>query len=97
MTKLLIVSDNGESKELDPCEPGQIVYLNPGQRVVHMVDDLPDCSDPKYDKWPNYICAMLADIKRYRFRMSDPEGYRKAMAEIAEGANAKKIKGAPKT
>lgn len=56
----------------------------------------PDCSDPDYTKWPNNINAMLVDIKRYRFRKSDPVGYKKWMDEVATGANAKKIKGAPK-
>ena len=62
-----------------------------------MSDPWPDCSEPNYDKWPNNICAMLVDIKRYRFRMSDPVGYKEFMAQVTTGANTKKIKGAPKT
>jgi hypothetical protein len=54
----------------------------------------PDCSEPCEDgRWPNYINAMLRDIKRYRKQVLDPEGYRDEINEIINKAKTKKIKG----
>lgn len=53
----------------------------------------PDCSEADYSKWPNNICAMLMDIKRYRFQMSDPKGYKESLKAVELKASQKKIKG----
>jgi hypothetical protein len=53
---------------------------------------VPDCSEPD-DEYPNNINAMLRDIKRYRWQMLDPEGYRKMLNDVIARAGEKKIKG----
>lgn len=57
-----------------------------------LLKNLPDCSEPD-DRYPNYINAMLRDIKRYRHQQIDPAGYRAELAKASEKAGEKKIKG----
>jgi len=54
---------------------------------------IPDCSEPNESEYPPNINAMLHCIKRYKFQMTDPEGYRQHLAEISGRSKLRAIKG----
>ena len=56
-------------------------------------EGIPDCSEPNELEYPPNINAMLHCIKRYKFQMTDPEGYRQHLADVIKRAGEKKIKG----